>query len=78
MTNDANEKEIRKLTAEDLPELADDDAKPEGDYYCRFFKETWTGWVETKCSSEYASEGDCSSAARNAGADAYSWTGKSC
>lgn len=78
MTDQPNEKDVRKLTSEDVPELAENEAVPESGGYCRFFKETWSGWEQTACSENYYSEDDCRRGASNAGADAYSWTGRSC
>lgn len=78
MTDENLENEVKKLTSEDVPELAENEAVPESGGYCRFFKQTWTGWEETACSSSYSTEDDCARGARYAGADAYSWTGRSC
>lgn len=78
MTDENLEKEVKKLTSEDVPELAENEAVPESGGYCRFYKQTWTGWEETACSSGYSSESSCASGASSAGADGYSWTGRSC
>lgn len=74
---DSNEKKIKKLTEKDVPELKTDNPSPE-QMYCRFHKQTWSGWETIKCSGNYASESACASDAQWAGADAYSWTGRSC
>lgn len=71
-------KQVRKLTAADLPALMDKEGAPKSGSYCRFYKKTWTGWEQTKCSGEYSSENECANAANYAGADGYSWTGNSC
>ena len=62
----------RKLTATDLPELN----MTEGGGYCRFFKETWSGWEQTGCSGRYSTENECASATPSG--QAYSWSGNSC
>jgi hypothetical protein len=69
---------VKKLTAEDLPELANEDPSPSGEFYCRCYKQTWTGWEQISCSNDFGSEDDCRRHASYTGADSYSWTYKSC
>lgn len=66
-------KEVKKLTGEDTPELAN---ATEGTCCC-YWKQTWTGWEKIRCTEEYGSEDDCR---RNtpSGADAYSWSNSGC
>lgn len=72
-----NKKEVKKLTELDFPELKTDNPSPD-QMYCRFYKETWTGWEVIKCTDEYSSEEDCRRAVAWAGVDGFSWTGRSC
>ncbi len=53
-------KEPRKLTGEDITELANEDPSIEATCCC-YWKETWTGWEKVRCTEEYATEDMCRS-----------------
>jgi hypothetical protein len=68
---------IRKLSAEDVPDLDDADIGPSERYYCRIFVEdTWGGWRQISCSGDVPSENACAAKVPQDGA--YGWTRRPC
>lgn len=71
----------RKLTAQDLPELADDASSDDETFYCRHFVADGSSWTQTACSSGYSSENSCAADTPRRGDGperSYSWTHKAC
>ena len=62
--------EPKKLTVEEVPELANKENFPEGSCCC-YWKNTWTGWEKVRCTDEHPNEDECK---RNTPSGlAYSW-----
>ena len=71
----------RKLTKDDLPELAEDSSEDFDTFYCRHFVADGSGWLRTACTDRFSSESACASATppRGDGPErSYSWTRNEC